>query len=80
MVFAGQPPEQLGVGGTAQVCDNNGNLTGDGTFTYVYDAFNRIVSATRKADTLLVAVYKYDALGRRTEIRGRARKFLDEAR
>jgi RHS repeat-associated protein len=42
--------------------DGNGNLTGDGTFTYGYDAENRLTSASGAG---LSASYAYDAQGRR---------------
>ena len=49
--------------------DAAGNLTYDGVFHYVYDAWNRLVEI-RKAvsssqDGATIAVYGYDALGRR---------------
>ncbi len=43
--------------------DGNGNVTGDGTHTYTYDAENRIISVNNGA----VATYQYDALGRRVQ-------------
>ena len=42
--------------------DANGNLTCDGTFTYGYDAENRLTSASGAGNT---ASYAYDAQGRR---------------
>jgi len=42
--------------------DGNGNLTGDGTFTYAYDAENRLASASGAGNT---ASYTYDGQGRR---------------
>jgi YD repeat-containing protein len=42
--------------------DGNGNLTFDGTFTYGYDAENRLISASGAGNT---ASYAYDAQGRR---------------
>ena len=53
------------VAAVTQVHDFNGNLTDDGIFLYVYDTFNRITSVTRKSDSAAIAIYKYDALGRR---------------
>ncbi|HXZ27129.1 MAG TPA: RHS repeat-associated core domain-containing protein [Terriglobales bacterium] len=41
--------------------DGAGNMIGDGTHTYTYDAENRIIAVDGGA-----ATYKYDALGRRT--------------
>ena len=40
----------------------NGNLTGDGTYTYGYDAENRLVSASGAGNT---AAYAYDGRGQR---------------
>jgi RHS repeat-associated protein len=40
--------------------DANGNLTGDGTNTYVYDAENKLISASTSGGTTLT----YDPLGR----------------
>jgi YD repeat-containing protein len=42
--------------------DANGNLTYDGTFTYTYDAENRLVAASGAGNTVS---YAYDGLGRR---------------
>jgi RHS repeat-associated protein len=42
--------------------DGNGNLTGDGTVTYGYDAENRLTSASGAGNT---ASYAYDGQGRR---------------
>jgi YD repeat-containing protein len=50
------------VGAVTPAYDGNGNLTSDGTFTYGYDAENRLTSAT---GTSLSASYAYDAQGRR---------------
>jgi YD repeat-containing protein len=52
------------VGGVAQTYDANGNLTGDGTNTYVFDAENRLVSATTASGA---ASYAYDPFMRRTK-------------
>jgi RHS repeat-associated protein len=43
---------------------NNGNLTGDGTWTFVYDSENRLMTANA---TGTAAAYAYDPLGRRTK-------------
>ncbi|MGE0254357.1 MAG: RHS repeat domain-containing protein [Alphaproteobacteria bacterium] len=51
------------VGGTTPDYDNNGNLAGDGTFTYSYDAENRRTEIADGGGT--VAEYTYDARGRR---------------
>ncbi len=51
------------VAGTTIGYDLNGNLTGDGTFTFAYDAENRLTSAAATGTT---AAYAHDGLGRRT--------------
>jgi RHS repeat-associated protein len=53
------------IGGTAMAYDTRGNLTTDGTTgtTYLYDAENRMMSATRAGAT---STYAYDPMGRRT--------------
>jgi RHS repeat-associated protein len=50
------------VGSVTPTYDGNGNLTFDGTFTYGYDAENRLISASGAGNT---ATYAYDAQGRR---------------
>jgi len=50
------------VAGTAQVYDANGNLTGDGTYTFTYDEENRLRTASGAGYT---STYEYDPLGRR---------------
>jgi RHS repeat-associated protein len=45
--------------------DDNGNLTSDGDLKFSYDFLNRLVRVRRAADDSLLAVYAYDALGRR---------------
>ena len=50
------------VGSVTPTYDSNGNLTFDGTFTYGYDAENRLISAGGAGNT---ASYTYDAQGRR---------------
>ncbi len=46
--------------------DNNGNLTEDGVFKYVYDAWNRLVIVKRVPDAATtIATYAYDGLNRR---------------
>lgn len=47
--------------------DCNGNLTFDGTYTFTYDAENRLLTANK---TGLAATYQYDPLGRRTKKSG----------
>jgi len=51
------------VGSASPSYDGNGNLTYDGTFTYGYDAENRLTSITQSGTT--VASYGYDGQGRR---------------
>ena len=53
------------IGGSAQTLayDTNGNLTGDGSSTYTYDATNRLLSIAG----LINASYGYDALDRRMQ-------------
>jgi RHS repeat-associated protein len=50
------------VGGVTYSYDTKGNLTNDGQASYVYDAENRLVSATKGGVT---TTYGYDGLGRR---------------
>ncbi len=50
------------VAGVTQTYDGNGSLTGDGTFTYGYDAENRLITASGPG---VAASYAYDAQGRR---------------
>jgi RHS repeat-associated protein len=50
------------VGAVTPTYDTNGNLTSDGTFTYGYDAENRLASASGAGNT---ASYDYDGQGRR---------------
>ncbi|MBI3098187.1 MAG: hypothetical protein HYY93_08105 [Planctomycetes bacterium] len=57
--------EYYDVGGVANVHDDNGNLTDDGTFTYQYNFRNELLTATRKSDSVVVGRYNYDTLGRR---------------
>jgi len=44
---------------------SNGNVKDDGRRTYQYDALNRLVRVFRKEDSMVIAEYRYDALGRR---------------
>jgi YD repeat-containing protein len=57
--------------------DGNGNLTYDGTFTYGYDAENRLISASGAGNT---ASYIYDAKGRRKTkmVNGTATVFVQD--
>jgi YD repeat-containing protein len=63
------------VAGVALGYDANGNLTGDGVWSYGYDAENRLVSATRSGVTI---GYGYDAAGRRRSrtVNGTVTSFL----
>jgi RHS repeat-associated protein len=54
--------QQTAFGGVTQTFDLNGNLTGDGTLTYTWDARNRLASLSGGA----TASFQYDSLGRRT--------------
>jgi RHS repeat-associated protein len=51
--------------GMPQLYDDNGNLLDDGKRIYTYDAGNRLRSVSGKSDGSLIAIYNYDALGRR---------------
>jgi RHS repeat-associated protein len=73
-------------GGSASVLyDNNGNQTDNGTYLYTYDAQNRLRTVTLKSGGDLLAVYSYDALGRRIQkvvtnsgaLNGTTRYYLD---
>ena len=55
--------QYIAVGGSTLTYDDNGNLTGDGTWTFAYDAENRLTSASTSGTT---ATYEYDPLGRRS--------------
>ena len=50
------------IGSVTPTYDGNGNLTYDGSFTYGYDAENRLISATGSG---VSASYAFDAHGRR---------------
>lgn len=45
--------------------DDNGNLTDDGVFKYVYDGWNRLMSVARKNSNTAIAAYAYDGANRR---------------
>jgi RHS repeat-associated protein len=69
------------ISGTSLTYDYNGNLTGDGTYTYAYDYANRLMEV--KSGGTTIASYKYDALGRRIEkvtTNGTIRFVLDKDR
>src|SRR5713101_8626728 len=55
--------EQSTFNGTSLSYDANGNLTGDGTNTYTWDARNHLTQITQRRTT--VATFAYDAFGRR---------------
>ena len=52
------------VGGTSFAYDDNGNLTDDGTYDYLYDTENRLIKVYDGAT--LKAEYRYDLSGRRS--------------
>jgi RHS repeat-associated protein len=60
----------------AHTYDLNGNLTSDGTYTYLWNARNQLREVKQGATT--VALYEYDAFGRRKQksINGTITKFL----
>lgn len=53
------------VGAVTPTYDTNGNLTSDGTYTYGYDAENRLVSASGAGTS---AAYTFDAQGNRKTV------------
>lgn len=57
--------EVIAIDGAPLLYDANGNLVDDGEFLYAWDDENRLSTVTRKSDTLVIAQYQYDALGRR---------------
>lgn len=71
-----QYPSVTPIGGalTALSYNANGNLTGDGTRTYTYDALNRLLSVAGSPATS----YVYDALDRRVQktVAGAVTRFL----
>ncbi len=62
---ANEMNEYVDFKGASQAHDNNGNLTDDGTNTYVYDFANRLYTVSRKTDSAVISAYTYDASGRR---------------
>jgi RHS repeat-associated protein len=60
----------------AHTYDFNGNLTADGTYTYLWNARNQLREVKQGATT--IALYEYDAFGRRKQksINGTITKFL----
>ena len=59
---------QITYSGATHTYDLDGNLTNDGTWTYSYDAENRMISAINNTVTWS-AYYTYDYMGRRVRIR-----------
>ena len=68
--------EQSTFNGTSLSYDANGNLTGDGTNTYTWDARNHLTQITQRRTT--VATFAYDAFGRRMNktVNGTTTQFL----
>jgi RHS repeat-associated protein len=65
------------VGAVSPTYDGNGSLTSDGTFTFGYDAENRLTSAVGAGNT---ASYTYDAQGRKTRtVNGTTTVFVTDA-
>jgi YD repeat-containing protein len=60
--------QHTAVGVVTPSYDGNGNLTGDGTFTYGYDSENRLTSASGAGNT---STYAYDARSNRKAPRSR---------
>jgi RHS repeat-associated protein len=69
---------QLTWGGQTLTYDDNGNLTGDGTNTYTWDARNRLATISEGT----TASFQYDPFGRRTRkvIAGQTTDFLYDDR
>ena len=55
-------------GSYVYVYDKNGSVLDDGLRTYKWDAENRLLSVTSKANSALKTAFRYDGLGRRTAI------------
>ncbi len=66
------------VGAVTPTYDGNGNLTSDGTFSFGYDAENRLTSASGAGNT---ASYAFDAQGRRKSktVNGTTTMFVTDA-
>lgn len=56
----------ISVGGTPYRYDANGNLIDNGTYTFVYNADNRLTEVRSKSSNNLIASYRYDEEGRLT--------------
>ncbi|HTS48202.1 MAG TPA: RHS repeat-associated core domain-containing protein [Bryobacteraceae bacterium] len=54
--------------GNTYTYDKNGNVVDDGVRTYTWDAENRLLSITSKAQPSHVTSFRYDGLGRRIAI------------
>ncbi|MDB0047794.1 DUF4225 domain-containing protein, partial [Porticoccaceae bacterium] len=65
------------IAGNTLTYDANGNLTGDGVWTYSYDVENMLKSAAKSGTT---ATYNYDPLGRRANkvVNGTTTTFLND--
>ena len=65
------------VNGLTLSYDSKGNLTGDGTWSYTFDASNRMTAASRSGTR---ATYEYDPLGRRSAkvVNGNRTEFLHD--
>lgn len=60
--------ETTALGSTSTTQDPDGNTTFDGTYNYVYDAWNRLVCvSTTGAAPVVVATYAYDGNGNRIQ-------------
>lgn len=55
------------LGGTPLTYDLDGDLTGDGTYTYQYDEEHRLAGVTQILPAVQAGQYQYDALSRRVE-------------
>jgi len=58
--------------------DTKGNLTSDGTWTFTYDAENRLTGASKTSGGTVTATYSYDPLDRRISktVNGLVTKYL----
>ena len=57
-----------GFGGQAVAYDPNGNITDDGTRTYKWDAEDRLIKVSYKAQPARSTMFRYDGVGRRIAI------------
>ncbi len=62
--------EYATVNGTTYGYDGKGNLASDGTWSFLYDAENRLLTANKTAGGTVAAAYGYDPLGRRNKKSG----------